>query len=130
MKTRRKTSAQTRIQVHIVLAPRYRRQLFASDDISTLFSDAIRIMCAEENIAISQLDFGADYLHLYADIPPELSVADVVSRVKRCTTRMLRESTLPERDISQIWTRSYFADTAEIITKEEIDKYLDTLKKR
>ncbi len=66
-----------RCKYHIVLAPKYRRQVIYSDirrDIGVI----LRKLCEQKKVEIVEAALCPDHIHMLVSIPPNLSVSQFV----------------------------------------------------
>lgn len=90
----------------------------------------MRQICERNNFEILALECDVDHCHLFVNVPPFFSPADVVRIVKANTSNPLR-SEFPELSkIPALWTRSYFASTAGEVSSDTIKRYVESQKRR
>ena len=70
-----------------------------------------------------------DHIHLFVRAWPETSAAEVVKECKGFTSHELRAK-YPDlkRKLPSLWTRSYFASTADNVSSETIQRYIESQK--
>ena len=88
-----------------------------------------RQICAQLGVRIVKGVLSADHVHMFVEIPPKVSVSDVMRRVKGCTSRKLQQEfpELRKRYWGQrFWARGYFSTTSGNITDETILNYIDS----
>jgi putative transposase len=73
-----------------------------------------------------ELAIQPDHIHLFVQVWPTDSAADVVKECKGVTSRCLRKQYPdPLMRLPSLWTRSYFASTAGNVSSETIRKYIE-----
>jgi len=70
-----------------------------------------------------------DHVHLFVGVSPIDSAADVVKELKDSPSFTLRkEFPVPLSTLPRLWTRSYFASTAGVVSAETIQRYIEAQK--
>ncbi|MCM3280132.1 IS200/IS605 family transposase [Exiguobacterium sp. MER 193] len=118
------------INYHFVFCPRYRRQIFLRHDVEIRFKGLMSEICEELNIKIIALECDKDHTHMFLDAPPTLSPADIMAKIKRVTSKKLREEFPHLQHLPSLWTRSYFVSTAGNVSSETIKRYVEQQKTR
>ena len=76
---------------------------------------------------ISEMSIQADHVHIVVQIPPHVSVAEVVQIFKGGTSRVLRKE-FPEMEEflwgESFWADGYFAETVGKVDEEVVKKYI------
>ena len=116
---------------HIVWTTKYRRPVLVGD-IGYRIRDLIRQGCDELNVEIIRGNIVRDHVHLYATIPPYLTVSKVVQRLKGRSSRKIQQEYTELR--KQYWGRhfwaiGYFVRTSGNVTDKMIKKYIEAQKK-
>lgn len=113
---------------HLIWCPR-RRKPVLTGDIARRAKQLIEEKCQEKGWVILTLAIQPDHIHLFVRVWPSDSASLVVKELKGITARYLREefhvilSKLPS-----MWTRSYFASTAEAVSAQTISAYINAQK--
>lgn len=76
------------LQVHIVWITKYRYAVLQGD-IQIRCRDIIRQVCNSMDIEILKGVVSKDHLHLHISYPPQISVSDIVKRLKGRSSRIL-----------------------------------------
>lgn len=118
------------INYHFVFCPRYRRKIFLRNDVETRFKGLMSEICEELNINIIALECEKDHTHMFLNAPPTLSPADIMAKIKRVTSKKLREEFPHLQHLPSLWTRSYFVSTAGNVSSETIKRYVEQQKTR
>ena len=128
---RKKTTSVSMVNFHIVICPRYRRKIFLCDGVERRFKELVSIICEQNDYVLLGLECDKDHVHLFVNVPPDISAADVVRIVKTNTSRILRQEFKELcTTSSQLWTRSYFVSTAGNVSADTIQRYIETQKLR
>jgi putative transposase len=76
---------------------------------------------------ISEMSIQDDHVHIVVQIPPQMSVAEVVRIFKGGTSRVLRKE-FPEMEEflwgESFWADGYFAETVGKVDEEVVKKYI------
>ena len=118
------------VNYHIVMCPRYRRKIFLIEGLEDRFKELVNQICEHNDFVIIALECDVDHVHLFVNVPPTISAADVVRIVKTNTSRVLIREFFASNKTTQLWTRSYFASTAGEVSSETIKRYVEMQKKR
>lgn len=118
------------VNYHLVFCPRYRRKIFLIDGLEARFKELVSQICEQNDIDILAMECHVDHVHLFVNVPPSLSPADVVRIVKANTARVLLSEFSAFEKTHNLWTRSYFASTAGDISSATIQRYVETQKTR
>ena len=119
-----------RCKYHIVFAPKYRRQVIYGK-IKVDVGKILRELSERKGVEILEAECCRDHIHMLVSIPPYLSIAQFVGRLKSKSTLMIfdRHANLKYKYGSRsFWCRGYYVDTvgknAKII-KEYIKNQLE-----
>jgi len=69
-----------------------------------------------------------DHVHLLVSVPPQLSVSELMQRIKgRSARKILQEYTEMRRQFwgQRFWARGYFAASSGNVTDEVIKQYIE-----
>jgi putative transposase len=115
-----------RLEYHLVWIPKYRRRVLQGK-ISIRLRQLMYEACRMNGWWISEMSIQDDHIHIVVQIPPQLSVADVVQIFKGGTSRILRKE-LPELEEflwgESFWADGYFAETVGQVDEEVVKKYI------
>ena len=118
------------INYHFVFCPRYRRKIFLRNGVEIRFKGLMSEIYEELNIKIITLECDKDHTHMFLEAPPTLSPADIMAKIKRVTSKKLREEFPHLQHLPSLWTRSYFVSTAGNVSSETIKRYVEQQKTR
>ena len=127
---RRKSTSVSMVNYHLVFCPRYRRKIFLIEGVEARFKELVRQICERNDFDILALECQIDHIHLFVNVPPTYSPADVVKVIKANTARPLMDEFAALSQMPHLWTRSYFASTAGDVSSETIKRYIEAQKKR
>ena len=76
---------------------------------------------------ISEMSIQSDHVHIVVELPPQISVAEVVRIFKGGTSRILRKE-FPELEEflwgESFWADGYFAETVGKVDEEVVKRYI------
>jgi putative transposase len=111
---------------HICWLSKYRYAILTGE-IALRVRELIRQIAQANEVEIISGAMGSDHVHLYASIPPSLSVSKFVQFVKGATSRKIQQEfeVIRKRYWGQhIWARGYFVATAGNVTDEMVREYI------
>src|SRR4030067_3707028 len=76
---------------HLVWCPKYRKDLFADPRLREEARELIKRIGDEYEVVIETMESADDHVHMMVEIPPKLSVAEVVRVMKSISGRELFE---------------------------------------
>ncbi|HYE83309.1 MAG TPA: IS200/IS605 family transposase [Clostridia bacterium] len=117
------------INYHFVFCPRYRRKVLIGE-VETRFKELLYEISEEMGIDILAIECDKDYCHLFVNVLPTLSPADIMAKVKGVTSRKLRQEFQYLHHLPSLWTRSYYVSTAGNVSSETIKRYVNEQKMR
>jgi REP-associated tyrosine transposase len=117
-------------RVHLIIYPLIwcpkRRKPVLVGPVAAHCRELIEGKCAEQGWEILALAIQPDHIHLFVRVWPSDSAAEVVKECKGITSFSLRNEFPQLRKLPSMWTRSYFAATADNVSQETIQRYIDT----
>lgn len=111
------------IVYHLVWTPK-RRKPVLTGKIAADCRKLIGQKCAERGWTILELAVNPDHVHLFVQVWPPDSAAEVVKECKGITSHELRQKYPVLKKLPSLWTRSYFAATAGNVSNETIQRYI------
>lgn len=108
---------------HLIWCPR-RRKPVVVDLVAARCQESIEGKCAEKGWRILALAIQPDHIHLFVRVWPSDSAAEVVKECKGITSFTLRKEFAHLLTLPSMWTRSYFASTADTVSQETIQRYI------
>ncbi|MBX6314309.1 MAG: IS200/IS605 family transposase [Isosphaeraceae bacterium] len=114
----------SRSKYHLVWGPKYRRPVLVD-----AVADRLRVLLAEKaaelGMTIPALEVIPDHVHLVLESDPTRCVAEIVTRFKGFTARVLREEFPSLRCRLPTWgSRSYFAASGSHVSAATIERYI------
>jgi len=98
--------------------------------IAQRLQELIYEVAKEIDCKVLAIEIMDDHVHLFLNCPPILSPRDIMFRVKGKTARELRkEFPDPLMKMPSMWTRNYFVSTAENVSSDTIQKYIENQRK-
>jgi putative transposase len=115
-----------RLQYHLVWIPKYRKRVLQGK-IAIRLRNLMYEACKMNRWWISEMSIQDDHMHIVVQIPPNLSVAEVVQIFKGGTSRILRKE-FPELEEflwgESFWADGYFAETVGQVDEVVVKKYI------
>ena len=114
-----------RCQYHIVLTPKYRRQIIYGKYKAEI-GKILRTLCERNGIEIIEANACRDHIHMLVSIPPKMSVSRAMGILKGKSALMIfdRFANLKYKYGNRhFWCRGYFVDTVGR-NKTAIQKYI------
>ena len=114
-----------RCQYHIVLTPKYRRQIIYGKYKAEI-GKILRTLCERNGIEIIEANACRDHIHMLVSIPPKMSVSRAMGILKGKRALMIfdRFANLKYKYGNRhFWCRGYFVDTVGR-NKTAIQKYI------
>ena len=112
---------------HVVWVTKYRHKVLEGEMRERL-REIIRQTCAELGIHIVRGVLARDHVHMFLSIPPKLSLAYVMQRIKGRSSRRIQMEfpELRRRYWGQrFWARGYFSTTSGNVTDDIVMNYLE-----
>jgi putative transposase len=115
-------------EYHIVWCTKYRRGVL-TEPIQDRLKSLIYEKQKDYKYEAIEIEVMPDHVHLLANIDPNESPGNVVSRIKGWTSNQLR-SEFPELKtrLPNLWTRSKFISTTGGVTLESLKQYVESQK--
>ena len=116
------------IKYHIVWITKYRKPVLRGE-VAKHVRELVRQTCATLDVYIVSGHVALDHIHLLVSVPPNLSVSDLVQRLKGRTSRqMLEDFTELNRQFwgRHHWARGYFVASSGNVTDEIIQQYIES----
>lgn len=111
------------IGYHIVFTPKRRKKVLVGP-VGVDCKALIQAKCTEKNYLIEELAVQPDHVHLFVQVMPTVSAAEVVKEVKGLTSHDLREKYPALKKLPSLWTRSYFVSTVGNVSQATIQRYI------
>ncbi len=112
------------LKFHLVWCPKYRRSVLVPPFDARL-KEIINEVAAEAGMRIHALEVMPDHVHLFVEADPTLAVAEIVSRFKSRSSRLMRQEFPALRSrLPTLWTRSYYAGSVGHVSARTIEAYI------
>ena len=125
----RKTShAVYDLKYHLVWITKYRKKVLRGQ-VAIRLRELIRQTCETLDVYILSGHIAVDHIHLLVSVPPNVSVSDLMQRIKgRSSRKMLEEFGELNRQFwgQHLWARGYFAASSGNVTDEIIRQYIES----
>ena len=116
------------LKYHLVWCPKYRRPVLEGA-IEKRLREVIEDVRAEHVWTIHALEVMPDHVHLFIESDPIYSVAEIVSRLKGASSRILRSEFPALRSrLPTLWSRSYYAGTVGAVSDAVVRRYIESQK--
>jgi len=116
------------LKCHVVWITKYRKAVLRGE-VATRLRELVRQTCASLEVYIVSGHVASDHVHLLLSIPPDLSVSELMQRIKgRSSRKLLEEFSELNRQFwgKHIWARGYFAASSGNVTDEIIKQYIES----
>jgi len=116
------------LKYHLVWITKYRKKVLRGQ-IAIRLRELIRQTCATLEVYIDSGHIAVDHVHLLVSVPPQVSVSDLMQRLKgRSSRKMLEEFGELNRQFwgRHLWARGYFAASSGNVTDEIIKQYIES----
>ena len=120
------------LKIHVAWITKYRKPVLTRE-MRLRLRELIRQTCAAMDVQIESGHVARDHIHLLLSIPPQMSVSQVMKRVKGRSSRKLQMEfgELKRHYWGQhLWARGYYAVSTGNVTEEMIRQYIETHDRR
>lgn len=100
------------------------------DEVEERLKELILLYANEQGWEILALHVKADHCHLQISTPPQLAPSDIVAKIKRLTSRKLREEFEHLSHLPSLWTRAFFVSTEQHLSSDYIKQFIQSQKIR
>jgi putative transposase len=115
-------------QYHVIFTPKYRRKVL-EQTIANRLSELLVDKQEFYNYRLIEHEVMIDHVYLLIEIPPSISVKQMIAKIKGSTSRMLkREFPSLNKRLPCLWTRSFFVSTVGAMTLDVVEKYIQDQK--
>lgn len=115
------------LKIHVVWITKYRKAVLRGE-IGVRLREIIRQTCESQEVYIVKGHIASDHIHLLLSMPPQISVSDLVQRLKGRSSRlMMEEFGELKRQFwgRHLWARGYFVASSGNVTDEVIAEYIE-----
>lgn len=114
-------------QYHVVWGTKYRRKFLKPYVLTELKKSLYATLKKYPTLWIESLNSDEDHVHLQIEIPPNITVADAVGKLKAASSRHLRSKFKFIREIylekDGIWSVGYFSSTIDL-NEAQVKRYI------
>ena len=132
MRTRSLNHSVYRLQYHLVWGTRYRRKYLKPYAKNELVASLYSTIKKYPTLHLETVNTDEDHVHLQIEIPPNLTIAAVVQRLKSESSAKLKKRFKFIREMyldGSIWSVGYFVSTIGL-NEQQINKYIKWQGKR
>jgi putative transposase len=121
---RRNASATFSLKYHLVWCPKYRRKVLVPPYDARL-REIIAEVAAEAEMTVHAIEVRPDHVHLFVEADPTLAVAEIVTRFKGRSSRLMRQEFPALRSrLPTLWSRSYYAGSVGHVSAKVVAAYI------
>jgi len=120
------------IWYHIVWSTKYRKKILAGE-VAEYCQKLFNEIADEFEFQIAEMEVMPDHVHLFVTAHPQKAPGEIVKKLKGISGRKLFMKFPELRKIywkNKLWNPSTYYGTAGYITKETIQKYIESQKSR
>jgi putative transposase len=114
------------LYLHLVFVTKYRKAVFTSAHLNTL-RDIFISLSRELDLALEEMNGEKDHVHLLVRYHPQISISEMVNRLKGASSRKLRQEHIDLQKTYRkggLWSNSYFAISCGGAPISIIKKYI------
>ncbi len=112
------------ISLHFVFCAMDRREIFGCEGTIDDFKKTCRKTCKELGIKIYQMECQDEFVHLFVELPPDISAQEALTKIKRTTATTLKNNYLKLKERESVWTWSALIATDEVFVDSDIQDFL------
>jgi putative transposase len=112
------------IVYHIIFCPKRRRKILVGP-IQERLQQIIRDVAMANNWKVMELAIEPDHVHLFLQSNPRTLPTDIARLMKGRSSHLLREEYPWLKRMPSLWTRSTFYSTADNVSSETIQRYIE-----
>lgn len=129
LKCNKNCHSQYRLEYHLILVTKYRKQCITPEILAYLTQECRRIL-ALSGTELLEINGEADHIHLLISAPPQICLANVVNSLKSATSRLVRKKYAEH--LAKFYWKPYFWNRSYLILSsggapiEVIRKYIQS----
>lgn len=123
-------SVTANLNYQFIFCSRYRRKVFLDTKFEHRFKQIVDVLCVDLEIQVFSITCKEDYVQISLNAPPFLSPTDIMAKIKRTTSKILRKEFSYLQHLPSLWTRPYLVSTECNLSNQVITRYLEEQKKR
>ena len=128
MGIRRTKHAVYDLKYHLVWIPKYRKQILGGE-VSEYLKEVFQHIAEEYEFSIDTMEVVADHVHIFIEVPPRYSPAQVVQILKSVSARKVFKKFPKLRKelwAGEFWNDGYFVrSVGDKVTADIIRKYIE-----
>ena len=128
MGVRRTKHAVYDLKYHLVWIPKYRKQIF-NTEIAEYLKEVFRHIASEYDFFVDTMEVMDDHVHIFIEVPPKYSPAEVVQIMKSISAReTFRKFPKLKKQLwaGELWNDGYFVrSVGDKVTADIIRKYIE-----
>lgn len=101
-----------RLEYHLVLVTRYRKNCITPEIMGFLEGEFRRLL-ALQGVELLEMNGEADHVHLLISAPPQICLANVINSLKSSSSRLVRKQFA--KHLSQFYWKPYFWNRSYLI---------------
>ena len=116
------------LHVHLVWITKYRKSVLTGE-VAVRVRDVIREICRREEVEIIRGHVSHNHVHLFASVPPDVTISRLVQRLKGKSSHVLLGEFAHLRKAfwgRHLWARGYFCCSSGNVTDEVIKAYIES----
>ena len=133
MQTKHLQHSTYKLQYHVVWGTRYRRKWLKEYVKAELLSSLYSTCKKYPTLRLLTVNTDQDHVHLQMEIPPNISIADAVQKLKGSYSLVIRKKFKFIRNIylerDGIWSVGYFVSSVGL-NEEQVKKYIEWQNKK
>jgi putative transposase len=100
------------------------------EEVEHRCKELIDVFASKQEWEILFIEVRPDYCHLQISATPHLAPSDIVAKIKRITSQVLRQEFMHLNHLPSLWTRAFLVSTEPHISAEMITQFLQAQKTR
>ena len=119
------------LQYHVIFVCKYRKKLLVNDELSGLIKRLSLEICTKHNIIIKYMETDLDHIHYMMELPPTISISDMVRMVKSYTAYHAWHSNYAAVLKHHFWkektfrTDGYFVCSVGNVSEQTLKAYIE-----
>lgn len=110
---------------HMIWTPKYRYPVFRFDAIRRQCDSVLKEIAAKHKITLHELCIEQDHLHIFAELPPTMSISHAFQLLKGGSSYLLRKRNKWMRKYKALWSIGKFYRSVGTVTNEAIQRYIN-----
>lgn len=116
------------LRCHLIFVVKYRKKLLTGNIANRIKSKIKSLETTEFKIIVMEVD--TDHIHIMVDYVPQISIGQIVRRIKQCTTNDIWKEFYGRLRLefwkeNTFWSDGYFVTSTGDASTETIRKYIE-----